>query len=635
MTTSFFNGITGLKSFQNGIDIWGNNISNINTTAYKENIPEFETLFSQNISTSPISSDIGLGSSLHSTSINLEEGSLINTDNTFDLALDNEGWFSVKKGEQIFYTRNGAFTKNKDGFLVNDSGAYLIGANANNLKKSNNGYIIDSSIDTSNLIKTGKFDKIFLPDNLELPAVPTTEINFSTNLQNTDTISILNNATDDLLFSALYDKYGSALNMKENQSFIYTLGDNISYSNGYIQKEICIDDDKVDGNDITYNFDVNGKNINITLPDSSTKKDIINALSNALDNNNIDYEKTDNSIILKSQNKLLIKSYNNLVKNAFGEKFLYKENPLNNNEFNTLSSLTSNLQQEINNVYENINISSDNGILTINNQENEDLNSHIYTTDNSNDLFINNLSSLNFVIKSKTSLSSLNFTAAKKEFGGFIYEANGDKDTISFTFIKKDVTNSNTIWKGEIKIIKNNKIISSVTQDFIFDNNGTLTNPTPITLSNPQNININLNLTSFNKHNSLINYTFEQNGISKGYLIKYEVDQNGNILANFSNNKSVKLATIPIYHFQNDQGLEKIDDSLYIETSNSNKAFLYEKNGEYIAGTKILSNMLETSNVNFTQAMTSLIINQKAFSAAAKTVTTSDEMIQKAINLKR
>jgi len=45
--------------------------------------------------------------------------------------------------------------------------------------------------------------------------------------------------------------------------------------------------------------------------------------------------------------------------------------------------------------------------------------------------------------------------------------------------------------------------------------------------------------------------------------------------------------------------------------------------------------MLETSNTNFSQAMTELIINQKAFSAAAKTVTTSDEMIQKAINLKR
>jgi len=50
---------------------------------------------------------------------------------------------------------------------------------------------------------------------------------------------------------------------------------------------------------------------------------------------------------------------------------------------------------------------------------------------------------------------------------------------------------------------------------------------------------------------------------------------------------------------------------------------------------KVLSNTLETSNVDFTQAMTELIINQKAFNAAAKAITTSDQMIQKAINMKR
>ena len=45
--------------------------------------------------------------------------------------------------------------------------------------------------------------------------------------------------------------------------------------------------------------------------------------------------------------------------------------------------------------------------------------------------------------------------------------------------------------------------------------------------------------------------------------------------------------------------------------------------------------MLENSNVNFSEAMTELIITQKAFSTAAKTVTTSDQMIQRAIDMKK
>ena len=77
MTTSFYNGVSGMKSFQYGIDIWGDNIANINTIGYKEQIPEFSTLFSNMLNTTPLSSDIGLGTKLSSATINLQQGSLI------------------------------------------------------------------------------------------------------------------------------------------------------------------------------------------------------------------------------------------------------------------------------------------------------------------------------------------------------------------------------------------------------------------------------------------------------------------------------------------------------------------------------------------------------------------------------
>ena len=633
MTTSFFNGISGLKSFQSGIDVWGDNIANINTPAFKESIPEFSTIFSKTLSSEPISSDIGLGSNFDSNAKDMSEGSLINTDNPFDLALDNKGWFAVNYNGKTYYTRNGAFTKDKDGYLVNDNGAYLIVANANNLKLTNNGYTIDTTINTDNLIKTGTFSPISLPDNVTIPAIATTKIDVKANLDNSNHIYNLKPASENLYFSALYDKNGDALDMVDGESFAYTLGDGITYKNSLFQKEICVNDDKKDGKDLTYDFSVNGKEIKADIPDGSTKEEIINILSQKLKEANIQYKTTSNSIIIESPNNLIIKSNNNLVKNAAGFKFTYENNPKNPYEFNTLKSLASNLQNAINTLYPNVTVNIQDGKIIINNPD-YTINSKFLSTDNTNEIFLNNLSPLTHILNSGTKTSSFEFTANVKSFGGHIYDKDGNKDDISFKFSKKEVIGDNTIWQADITISRDNQTISTQSFDFIFNNNGFLISPKSIQLNNPP-ITINTNLTSFSSTNEKISYSFSQNGVAQGYLRDYEIDQDGNIFANFSNSKSIKVATIPVYHFVNEQGLESIGDSLFKETSNSNKAFLYENNGKYIPGTQIHSGMLESSNVSFSQAMTELIINQKAFSAAAKTVTTSDQMIQRAINMVR
>ncbi len=638
MTTSFYNGITGLKSFQNGIDIWGHNISNINTTAYKENIPEFETIFSENLSSNPVSSDVGLGSTLHSTAKNLQMGSLINTDNTFDLALDKEGWFEVKKGDESFYTRNGKFSRDAQGFLVNDEGAYLIVANANNMTQNKNGYVINSSVNTDDLINTGKFSPISLPDNVILPAVATSNIKIKANLNNDDKLITPSKADSTLYFSALYDKDGNFLNMVDGNSIAYTLGDNITYKDGLFQKEICIKDDEKDGKDVNIDFSVNGEEIKLTLPDGSSKEDIINSLADELKNKGILYYKNGDSITIASKNSLLIKSNDDIVKNAAGYLYVYKNKPESENEFNTIDSFAKKIQDALNTIYPGISeVNVEDGKIVIKNlSATTTINSKFERTAENNEAFFNNIFSAGNIIVPGTVAKSYEFTANKKSFGGYIYEANGDKDTISFEFLKKEVNNGNTIWSGNISVIKNNEILSKQSVDFTFNNEGFLLSPKQISLSLPQPITIKTDLSSFRGIDNKVSYSFNQDGVSEGYLKNYEIDQNGNIFANFSNEKSVKLATIPVFHFANDQGLESIGGSLFKETSNSNKAFLYkDQTGGYIAGSTVHSHMIETSNVNMAQAMTELIITQKAFASAAKTVTTSDEMIQRAINLKR
>ena len=99
--------------------------------------------------------------------------------------------------------------------------------------------------------------------------------------------------------------------------------------------------------------------------------------------------------------------------------------------------------------------------------------------------------------------------------------------------------------------------------------------------------------------------------------------------------------------FQNTQGLEALGNNLFSESSNTGEVLIANKNyasnetnpiKNKLVQNKIAyikSGFLENSNVQMSEAMTELIIMQKAFSASAKTVTTSDQMIQTAINLKR
>ncbi len=124
--------------------------------------------------------------------------------------------------------------------------------------------------------------------------------------------------------------------------------------------------------------------------------------------------------------------------------------------------------------------------------------------------------------------------------------------------------------------------------------------------------------------------------VGVGDLRDYQVDANGLIIATFTNGQSTAIAQIPLFHFQNDQGLEKIGDSEFRATDNSGKPIFYQDvDGNNIQGGNILTQKLEVSNVSAAEALTQLIITEKAYSANAKVITTSDQMIQKAIALKR
>ncbi len=136
MMRSLFSGVSGLKSHQTGMDVIGNNIANVNTTGFKSSRTTFADMFSQTLTAASSSNgtvggtnpkQIGLGSVVASIDLLFTDGSTQSTGKNTDMALQGNGLFVVKQGNQTYYTRNGDFQFDEAGNFVNSAGLYVQG----------------------------------------------------------------------------------------------------------------------------------------------------------------------------------------------------------------------------------------------------------------------------------------------------------------------------------------------------------------------------------------------------------------------------------------------------------------------------------------------------------------------------
>jgi len=131
-------GVSALKAFSKDLEVIGNNISNVNTTAFKSSTTSFVEQFSNTLraSTSNTSSmQIGTGVALDSINRNYSQGALSTTGNSTDLGISGNGFFIVTNDKaatasssgDVYATRVGSFHWDSEGYLVNEQGLYLEG----------------------------------------------------------------------------------------------------------------------------------------------------------------------------------------------------------------------------------------------------------------------------------------------------------------------------------------------------------------------------------------------------------------------------------------------------------------------------------------------------------------------------
>ncbi|MCF8481851.1 MAG: flagellar basal-body rod protein FlgG [Rhodospirillum sp.] len=135
-------GATGMLAQQTNVEVISNNIANMNTTAYTRRRAEFHDLLYQNLrragSTSsdtgtivPTGVQLGLGVKTAAVYRITEQGSMLNTDNSLDLALEGPGYFQIEMPSgETSYTRDGSFQLSADGEVVTHDGYRVSGLSA-------------------------------------------------------------------------------------------------------------------------------------------------------------------------------------------------------------------------------------------------------------------------------------------------------------------------------------------------------------------------------------------------------------------------------------------------------------------------------------------------------------------------
>lgn len=145
---------------------------------------------------------------------------------------------------------------------------------------------------------------------------------------------------------------------------------------------------------------------------------------------------------------------------------------------------------------------------------------------------------------------------------------------------------------------------------------------------------INLDLSAMTGFGGVNNFGQKQvDGNMAGYMTGYSVEADGTIRGTFSNGDNRALARIAVASFANPLGLEKAGSSYFVETGNSGQPQI----GEAGTGQRgaMTGGAIEMSNVDLAAEFTNLILSQRGFQANSRVITTSDEILQELVNMKR
>lgn len=222
-----------------------------------------------------------------------------------------------------------------------------------------------------------------------------------------------------------------------------------------------------------------------------------------------------------------------------------------------------------------------------------------------------------------------------------VYDNMGRSHTVMLKLTQSDI---NT-WDYEASFLDGEQINSGATGQISFDESGNLTSDSSFALDfDPGNgaapVNFTVNLGNSDKGSVLSQFSGSstakfnsQDGYAQGKLVDFSIDGDGFVNGIYNNGRNVKLAQVAIADVPNYDGLKTLGNSLFKNTVASGDISL--DTADDLSDTNLNSGVLEGSNVDLAREFTDMITSQRAYQSNARVITTADELLSEAVNLKR
>jgi flagellar hook protein FlgE len=583
-TTALFTGLSGLSANSRRLDVIGNNIANVNTTAYKSNRMTFSPTFSRNFSlgtapgtgtggTNP--SQVGLGISIAGTQRNMGNGAISATGVATDVAIEGDGMFITRVGQEQLYTRSGAFQRNQDNNLVTISGGRVMG------------FGVDANF---NIIE-GNLVEMNVPIGTMTLAEATQNVIFNGNLNASG-----NAATTGSIHanSPFYSDAGLTTLLASSAYDLTTVGNDLYIDDGaggsYLAIEggagtiITIDGIEKGGKDIgTHSFAFSNTAVAGTDDFGATLADFMDFLNDVigLDNSSISGQ--------------------------------------------TLGG----------------NVTFNNGVITITGNEGtvQDLDistGDITATNNGAGIAQPFVMSRNGTADGESVRTSF-----------IVYDSLGTPVTVDLTYVLQEaVQGQGTTWTFIGESADNDSLdriagMGTVTFDdqgnFISASNNAISLTRGNGAESPLTVDLQMNQTP-NAISSLTDVTsnfaaVSQDGSAIGTLSNFSIGEDGRISGSFTNGLTRTIGQLAIAKFSNPEGLVDAGGNSFRVGPNSGTALITTP-GSFGTG-RVLGGALELSNVDLSQEFISMILASTGYSASSRVITTTKELIDQLMVLGR
>ncbi len=667
MMPSMFSGVSGLRNHQTRLNVIGNNLANINTVGYKYSRVLFSDMMYQTIQSASAPQggrgginpqQVGLGMEVSSIGTIHTGGNLESTGVTTDMAIQGDGFFVLSDGTNTWYTRAGNFDLN-EGILVNPSNGLVVqGWEA-----------VDGEVDTSRTLGS-----ISIPLGGRMLSQPTTEVNYVGNLTAsgsvalgtvTDSVPFLSAAKSASTLVGLKNSSGANIGVQDGDTitingtvgataFTGTLAvtDTTDLNTLAVQVQAVIRAAgtgtetvavqptgalrvTTGGSNITdLQLSINGNSVfnaafayaDITNPGSAdsntlrsaaTGTDALVSLYNA-SGVSLGLQAGDDITLLSAVVRGSLMSNTSVLADITAATTLedYRA-ALATTIFGASPSTGETVQVDADGSIRVTGATgSANAVTAL------EIGAGADPGDDNRAVF--RLASV--CTESQAARDASNYRIATE-----VYDSQGTAHSVNIAFTKTD---SNT-WSWESTWLGTS--VGSGT--LVFNSNGGLISSTgdlslPITNGAVTPLNVTPDFSSLSQLDSDYSVTLSsQDGYPVGALSKYEISNTGLVTGIYTNGLNEVLGQIALSRFSNPGGLTREGENLYSQSTNSG---LPQTGAAGTAGRGTIAvGNLEMSNVDIASEFTNMIITERGFQANSKVITTSDEMLQELVNLKR